>query len=120
MIDLKSITITRAEGPTDLCDKPHTFDSWDAARHWLLRQRPTYSAQGYDKHDCTVTWEDGSSYSLRLDCTRDGDDCDVAERIRDACAWRIQNPLIVCGKLIPSPTMEWCLEHIPGFESALP
>jgi hypothetical protein len=111
MTPLKSITITRAEGPTDLCGKPRTFDSWDAARHWLLRQRPTYSAQGYAKHDCTVTWEDGSSYSLRLDCTRSGEDCDVSHAVGESVWWSMAR-----GRDIPT---SWALARIPGFDALI-
>lgn len=65
---LATITITRAEGPTDLCDKPQTFTSWEDANDFLIRGSWTASKGGaYDKHDFEVVWENGESYHGRFD-----------------------------------------------------
>jgi hypothetical protein len=84
------ITINRAEGPTDLCRKPQTFEGsrcWTAANAWLMGQSETFPAEGgYDKHDFTVEFADGESYSGRLDCkASDCEDADlnVGAHVRD-------------------------------------
>jgi len=84
------ITITRAEGPRDLCRKPHTFEGsrcWVAARAWLMGQSETFPASGgYDKHDFTVEFADGETYKGRLDCKasdQDNADLDPAAHVRD-------------------------------------
>jgi hypothetical protein len=73
MMPIKKITITRAEGPANLCGKPETFASFDEATRWLYRQSSTFpETGGYDKHDFTIVWEDERTYTGRLDCTRAG------------------------------------------------
>lgn len=54
IIPVKKIVITRAEGPINLCDKPHEFASFEDANKFLLRYYPTYPTMGYDKHDFHV------------------------------------------------------------------
>jgi len=91
MIPIKSITITRAEGPNRLCGKPHVFDSYAAASTWLLSQSNTFPASGgYDKHDFTVIFEDGETYSGRLDCKAyscPDNDLDVYKHMLDLARW---------------------------------
>jgi len=67
MIKLKQIRIERAEGPCDLCIE-RTFDTLDQAQRWINNQRETYPKLGYDKHDVTITWDNGNKFSIRLDC----------------------------------------------------
>ena len=88
MHEATQIVITRAEGPSALCGKPHTFDGpdcWAAARKWLFRQSTTFPSQGgYDKHDFSVTFADGYVYEGRLDCqhsTCSGADLNVASHV---------------------------------------
>jgi hypothetical protein len=88
MIQAKKITITRAEGPTELC-KTRSFegpDCWEHARNWLHGQSWTYPQKGgYDKHDFVVEFEDGDTYEGRLDCKHhdcEDADLDVASHIR--------------------------------------
>lgn len=83
------IQITRAEGPTHLCDAPETFEGdscWKKARAWLWLWSHTFPRNGgYDKHDFTVTFEDGETYEGRLDCKHfscDDNDLDVAKHVR--------------------------------------
>ena len=68
MIPVKSITIMRAEGPISLATKKAEFDSFNKANAHIWCYASTYPKMGYDKHDVTVMWEDGTEYSLRLDC----------------------------------------------------
>ncbi len=84
------ITITRAEGPTELCRKPKMFEGprcWTAANAWLMGQSETFPAQGgYDKHDFVVEFENGETYEGRLDCKAsdcDDPDLNVAKHMRD-------------------------------------
>ena len=80
---LLSIVITRAEGPVRLC-RTRTFKTWKNASAALLAAAHTYPAGGcYDKHDLTVTFADGETYTGRLDCTATGGDCDVAAHVRE-------------------------------------
>ena len=68
MTPIKSITITRAEGPTEDC-KTITVPSWDAAtatlREWA-RTAPG-PGDGYDKCDVTIEWQDGELFTDRYD-----------------------------------------------------
>jgi len=78
-----TIAITRAEGPVRLC-KTRVFKTWKNASAALLAAAHTYPEGGcYDKHDLTVTFKDGETYKGRLDCKRDGSDCDVALHVRE-------------------------------------
>ena len=82
-IPASSIAITRAEGPARLC-KTRVFKTWKNASAALLAAAHTYPEGGcYDKHDLVVTFADGETYSGRLDCKRDGGDCDVALHVRE-------------------------------------
>lgn len=79
------IDIDRAEGPTSMCVSHHFegLTCWEDANRWLQSQRWSFS--GCDKHDFMVTFEDGETYSGRLDCSSNGGDCDVAGHIREFC-----------------------------------
>ena len=78
-----SIEITRAEGPARLC-RIRTFKTWRNASAALAAAANTYPEGGaYDKHDLVVTFADGETYKGRLDCKRDGSDCDVAAHVRE-------------------------------------
>jgi hypothetical protein len=66
MIPIKSITINRAEGRIEYCKK-HEFNSMKDVDHHMIWHSDTYPKMGYDKHDVTVLWEDGTKYNFRLD-----------------------------------------------------
>jgi hypothetical protein len=87
-IKVKSITITRAEGPFHLCGKTMTFSGFREARRWLWSQSSTFpKIGGYDKHDFVVTWEDNETYSGRLDCkhhTCKNNDLDVHRHVLES------------------------------------
>lgn len=91
MTPVKSVIIERAEGPNALCGKVHTFASCAEASAWLLSQSNTFPAKGgYDKHDFTVTFEDGETYSGRLDCKAfecKDNDLDVYGHMLDLARW---------------------------------
>jgi hypothetical protein len=83
------ITITRAEGPHELCGKTKVFEGarcWGAANAWLFGQSETFPASGgYDKHDFVVEFADGEKYAGRLDCKASDchdPDLNVAEHVR--------------------------------------
>src|SRR5450830_144888 len=59
------ITITRADGPTHLCGKPHTCNSFDEANQ-LLRSWSNTVSSGYDKCDFTV-FDDTYGYNDPID-----------------------------------------------------
>jgi hypothetical protein len=102
MIPVKKITITRAEGLTELCGRPMEFPSFTDAKIWLMLQDETYPKHGgYDKHDFKVEFEDGETYEGRLDCQHSSckyPDQDVKEHIAHHVRWmsgREANPW--CG-----------------------
>lgn len=67
-IHVKSITITRAEGPAEECDRPQTVSSFEEADRVLREWSETAPKElGYDKCDFTITWEDGETYKGRYD-----------------------------------------------------
>lgn len=86
-IMVKSVVLTRLEGPSELCNKPVTFSSFIGANVWLLGQASTFpKAGGYDKVRFVVTFEDGETYTGRLDCKYFGDpnnDLDVRVHVRE-------------------------------------
>lgn len=88
-INVKEIQITRAEGRTKLCGITRSFDSFKAANSWLLSQSETFPEDGtYDKHDFIVIFEDGDTYTGRLDCkqaTYPDNDLDVRQHMIDQC-----------------------------------
>ncbi len=90
-IKVKNIIIERVEGPSVLCRKPMTFESWEKARTWLYSQSDTFPKDGtYDKHDFTITFEDGKTWSGGLDCkhfTFPNNDLDVHEHVLSFCNW---------------------------------
>jgi hypothetical protein len=84
---VNSVTITRAEGPTNLCGKPMTFPSTASASRYLRGQSSTFPGpgQGYDKHDFSATFRNGDTYRGRLDCrsrNAPDNDLDVAHHMR--------------------------------------
>ncbi len=75
------IVITRAEGPTHLCDKPHVFDGdlcWSSAEAFLFTSASSAPrAGGYDKHDVTIEFgsvDDAAhlTYKTRFDLSCEG------------------------------------------------
>ncbi|MGB4060876.1 MAG: LPD29 domain-containing protein [Burkholderiaceae bacterium] len=59
-----AITITRGEGPSDECGKPHTVASFAEADALLLAWADTVRPGGScDKVDFSVTWPDGTGYA---------------------------------------------------------
>lgn len=66
MIPIDSITIRAGEGR--YAGATITVTDWPAANAWLLLQSTVAPATGgYDKHDFTITWEDGETYEGRYD-----------------------------------------------------
>jgi hypothetical protein len=64
----KTITLTRAEGPTAECDRPETAPSWAHANAILFRWSITAPEKGgYDKCDFKIVFEDGTDYEGRYD-----------------------------------------------------
>lgn len=86
---IKEITITRAEGPIALCDKPKYFDSWQSANSWLVSQSFTFPKGGcYDKHDFKIVFNDGQDYNGRLDCKHHSEpdnDLNLFTHIKEFC-----------------------------------
>lgn len=67
-IQVKLITITRAEGLIEECDKPETATTFDHANGILSRWSETSPKDGsYDKCDFSVEYEDGENYTGRYD-----------------------------------------------------
>jgi hypothetical protein len=68
MIKPKTITITRAEGPTRECGRPRTVGSWAEADGVLFQwSRTAPEHGGYDKCDFKVVFADGTDYDGRYD-----------------------------------------------------
>jgi hypothetical protein len=59
----KEITITRAEGRTELCGIDHTFDTFEDAEVYLREQSHTVESRGGDKYDFEVIFQDGVNYT---------------------------------------------------------
>ena len=99
-----TIAITRAEGPARLC-RTRVFKTWKNASAALLAAAHTYPEGGcYDKHDLVVTFADGETYSGRLDCKRDGGDCDnqtQACRSREAASTHAASTVPARGHRAP-------------------
>lgn len=73
-IAVTKIEITRCEGRTALCGKKRTFKTFASCALWLKSQASTFpKSGGYDKHDFTVAFADGRTYSGRFDAKPDSD-----------------------------------------------
>jgi hypothetical protein len=68
MTPIRSITLTRVEGPTEDCITK-TVASWDAATATLREWAKTAPGpgDGYDKCDYTIEWQDGERFEGRYD-----------------------------------------------------
>lgn len=67
------VSLSRAEGPHDMCYQDRRFTSLSEATAWLNRHQYSFPEEGngYDKHDCYLLWkEDGSMLKVRLDKTQ--------------------------------------------------
>ena len=64
------VTITRHEGPINLCDKPKTFSSFHDATLWMMSQDDTLPAVGYDKFKMFAEFGTGDTYEGRLDAKK--------------------------------------------------
>lgn len=88
---VKTIEITRVEGPSYLCGITKTFDSFKDARTWLYSQSSTFPKGGcYDKHDFKITFTDDETYSGRLDCKHhleSDNDLDVYRHVLEFCTF---------------------------------
>ena len=84
MPTLKTITITRGEGPVDACGKPEAASSWRAADAILRIWSDTAPATGgYDKCDFTIEWTDGAMYDGRYDLKHHSvESCDLSGHVR--------------------------------------
>lgn len=62
-VAVKTITVTRAEGPSDSCRKPETATTYDHANLILARWSNTAPRSGgYDKCDFVIVFADDSKY----------------------------------------------------------
>jgi hypothetical protein len=82
------VFIERAEGPAYLCKK-HEWEGPDsiyAAQIFLNSFQGTYPSRGgYDKHDVVLTWDDGATLAMRMDCMALGcenNDLDIREHLK--------------------------------------
>jgi len=93
LVPVKSITITRAEGPSDQCGHPQTVSSFAEASTVLVRNsHAAPKGGGYDKHDFRVEWENGDTYEGRYDLKHySEDECCIAHHIRNYLKWHIEN-----------------------------
>ncbi|MCA8270374.1 hypothetical protein [Burkholderia vietnamiensis] len=67
-IGVKRITVTRGEGPADLCGKQKSVSTFDHANLVLSRWSATApDSGGYDKCDFEIEFQDGSTYQGRYD-----------------------------------------------------
>ena len=85
-IRVQSITLTRAEGPAEECDKPQTVTDWPEADKVLLQWAKTapQDCKTYDKCDFTVTYKDGETYKGRYDLKhRRCEFPDLGKHVRD-------------------------------------
>lgn len=64
-----TVKIRRAEGPSALCGTWNEYQSIKEAERALSQASHTFPKLGYDKHDYSVTFENGDEYEGRLDCT---------------------------------------------------
>lgn len=97
-VKVERIEITRIEGPSELCGKTRVFKTWAGAKFGLLEYNSTYPEMGYDKHKFIVYFEDGQTYSGRLDVmpvNKENNDQDVRKHIADFV-------LFNAGKMKPS------------------
>ena len=99
-IQVKEITITRAEGPSAECGNKHVVTSFaDSERILSAMSRTAPQGGGYDKTDFTVTFEDGESYTGRYDLKYERDET-IAEHMTSFLMWYAgltQNPH--CGQI---------------------
>lgn len=89
-IEVKRVTITRAEGLISECDRPETFLGRDAIYRASRRlgewARNAPDGGGYDKCDFKIEWADGETYEGRADITREHWRCasyDLTTHVRD-------------------------------------
>jgi len=84
---VQKVEVIRAEGLTNLCGHKKEFGSVSEANSWLLSQTNTLPKDGgYDKHDFTITFEDGETYDGCLDCKHhscEHSDLDVRKHVVD-------------------------------------
>ena len=85
---VKIITITRAEGPSKLCNKKMIFDSFFKANCYT-HSTNSFPKYGYDKHDFVVEWENGETYTGRFDAmdkeNRYYNNHTISDQIRSVC-----------------------------------
>jgi hypothetical protein len=89
LIRPKRIVIVRAEGLAELCDKPQECRDWfDANVKLRLNSTTAPTGGGYDKHDFTVTFEDGLEYEGRYDLKHwSVERPDLAKHVRSFLRW---------------------------------
>ena len=99
-IQVKEITIIRAEGLSSECGKKHTAKSYAEAEAILTRMAHSApKSGGYDKTDFTVTFEDGETYDGRYDLKYTRDES-LAEHMKSFLMWyagETKNPH--CGQI---------------------
>jgi hypothetical protein len=95
LIKPKTILITRIEGPSNRCGKVQTCTGWSDANVTLRLNSTTVSKSGggYDKHDFTVIFEDGTEYNGRYDLYHwTLKRADLAGHVRTFVQWCANNP----------------------------
>lgn len=109
MIKPKTITITRAEGFVDECDKPETATSWLAANAILRRWSETApKTGGYDKCDFVIVFEDGEEYKGRYDLQHwTVETPDIAKHVRSTISYLSGKPPV----WLKAPGKENYLRH---------
>lgn len=92
-VGLRSLTLTRIEGPVELCSSAIVFTSdergtaWAHLRWYLNDQRYTFPA--YGRHRCAlfIEFNDGYRFEHRLECGMN-DTFDLPFELRDALMLR--------------------------------
>ena len=104
-INVKQVTVTRAEGPCELC-VTKIVGSIPAANDILAHNSLTGPERGYDKHDVTVEWEDGQTYEARIDVEHvdNGGAERIGKHIKDFL--RFSNGLLEAHEVPSHLTME--------------
>ena len=87
-VKVKEIYLNRLEGKSVYCNKPVIFKSYKEARSKLFDwgMNAPMEGEGYDKVNFKVTFEDGETYTGRLDIkhpSATNNDLDVSKHVRD-------------------------------------
>lgn len=85
-VEVKRITITRGEGPSQECGKQHIVGTWIEANKILKSMALTAPDMGYDKTDFSILFTNGDTYSGTYDLThKDMIEGDLYKHVADHC-----------------------------------